>query len=203
MATGISRRLKERIRRWNLPLVIQTWIFVLIMLFFQIFWESYEAEINTFPPLVAWSDAMGEFLLWITPAILNPLFNAGIAQEGISLILPNGFYVSYFFHLSGIKPVLIVLFMIVLLPGPWIRKVWYAPACVAVILFTVFLRFILLTIHCMIFPEHLHLIQIMLFGPMFYLEILVMWAAWVLLIARTARLKGYPEPDTTATSNRR
>lgn len=181
--------LRQRIQHWNFSLLFQLWIFLLILLVFQLGWESFEKDITAFPPLVRFSDFIGNLVLFVTPSILNPVFELEIERAGISLILPNGFYVSYFFYLSGIKQMAFVLIMLLLMPGPWKKKIWYIPICLVIVTITVFIRFLMLTLHCVIYPEHIHLIQIMLFGPLFYLEIVVMWATWVLIIARTAALK--------------
>ena len=94
--------------------------------------------------------------------------------------------------MSGIKQMCLVSLLFILIPGPWKKKLWFVPVTVVLIFITVFIRFLLLTMHCLIYPEHIHLIQDLLVGPMFYFEILVMWMAWVVIIAKTASLKNYP-----------
>jgi exosortase/archaeosortase family protein len=179
--------------RWNHQLALQMWIFILIMLFFQLGWEYFEAEITTWTPLVWFSNLLGNWVLQVTPAILNPVYDLNIYREDVSMVLPSGFYVGFFFHLSGIKQMVFVLFMMLLLPGPWRKKMWFTPICIVALFVSVFLRFLMLTLHCVTYPEHLHLIQDMLFGPLFYLEILFFWGVWVLLIAKTASLSNYPK----------
>jgi len=56
------------------------------------------------------------------------------------------------------------------------------------ILLLVLVRFIILTTHCTIYPEHYHLLQDLLFGPLFYFEILVMWILWIAVITKSTRL---------------
>lgn len=178
--------LSEKQARWNLPLLIQGWIFFLALLFFQLIWGNFETEITTFPPLTALSDVLGNLQLTGIPALISPLTGAVIIRDGISLILPNGFYINYFFYLSGIKQMCLVIFLFVIAPGPWKKKLWFIPLALLVIQFTVFFRFFLLTLYCLIQPEQYHLVKDYLFIPFFYFEILILWMVWVLLVAKTA-----------------
>ena len=189
MLSALKRSLQTRIKSWNLPLVIQAWIFFLVMLFFQLIWESFESELNSFPPFIFISDAIGNVLLNTIPAIINPVFDVDIVRDGISLILPNGLYFNYFFYLSGVKQMCLVITLFLIVPGPWIKKLWFIPCSLIIIQITVFARFLIVNIHCLIQPEHVHLLQDLLFGPLFYFEILVLWLAWVLIVAKTASLK--------------
>jgi exosortase/archaeosortase family protein len=158
------------------------------MVSFQVLWESNEAAITVWPPLALISDWIGNFLLRITPAILNPLLRIDILREGNSLVLADGFYVSYWFHFSGLKQILLVICLFLFIPGAWLRKLWFIPLNIAIILFLVILRFMVLTIHCTIYPEHFHLLQDILFGPLFYFEILMMWLIWIVYVAKRSTL---------------
>ncbi|MBN1198206.1 MAG: hypothetical protein JXA23_02560 [Bacteroidales bacterium] len=178
----------EKVKHWNLPLLIQGWIFFLVLLLFQLIWENFEAEITSFLPFVFLSDAIGNLQLTIIPALVNPLTDAGIIRDGISLILPNGLYINYFFYLSGIKQMCLVIILLLIAPGPWKHKAWFIPLALLIIQATVFGRFFLLNLYCLIQPEQLHLVKDFLFIPLFYLEILILWMAWVLLVAKTATL---------------
>ena len=189
----MSKKAPKNQSRWNRALAFQLWIFILIMLFFQLGWEYFETEITAWTPFVWLSNVFGNWALSLTPAILNPVFDLDIYRDDVSMVLPSGFYVGFFFHLSGIKQMTFVIFMMLFLPGPWIKKLWFTPLCLAALFVSVFIRFLVLTLHCVIYPEHLHLIQDMLFGPLFYVEILFFWGLWVLLIAKTASLSNYPK----------
>jgi exosortase/archaeosortase family protein len=188
MLLNLFRNFPARVKTWNIPRLIQIWIFALIMLVFQLLWEQFENELNAVPFFLILSERIGNILLTVTPEIINPLIDQDIVRSGISLILPSGFYVSYFFYLSGIKQLCLVVVLFLLVPGPWMKKIWYIPLNILVILFFVFIRFLMLTMHCLVYPEHLHLIQDLLFGPMFYFEILILWLAWVLIVAKTAKI---------------
>ena len=188
MPVNPIRRFTAVIKSGKYPFLIQIWIFLLIILFFQLLWESFEKVLNTVPLFVALSEKTGDILLTLTPWIINPLISHDITRNVISLILPSGFYVSYFFYLSGIKQLCLVIILFIIVPGPWRKKLWYIPLNILMILLFVVIRFLMLTMHCLIYPEHLHLIQDLLFGPMFYSEIFFSWMAWVLLVARTAKL---------------
>ncbi len=195
MASALFKNLLNKMKSWNFQLIIQVWIFFLVVLFFQLVWESFETEIDNFPPFVFISDAIGNFLLTITPAIVNPLIEVDIIRDGISLILPNGLYISYFFYLSGVKQMCLVISLFVIVPGSWGKKAWFIPLTLFIIQITVLARFLLVNVHCLVQPEQLHLLKDFLFGPLFYAEIMIMWMAWVLLIAKTASLRN-PTSET-------
>ncbi|MBC8435934.1 MAG: hypothetical protein H8D88_00060 [Bacteroidetes bacterium] len=169
--------------------MIQLWIFILFIFCYQLLWDKYEVDLNTIPLFLKISDFIGNLLLVTTPAVLNLLFNIEIVRSGFSIILPNEFSINYFFYLSGIKQMCLVILLFILIPGPWKQKLWYVPITVIGIFITVFVQFLVLTFHCLVHPEHLHLIQDLLVGPIFYFVILVMWMVWVLVIAKTASLK--------------
>lgn len=189
MLSSFSRKIRARAETWNIPLIIQVWIFSLIMLFFQILWEEFETELASFPLFVHLSDSIGDLLLTITPRMINPFFSGDIFREGNSLVLPNGIYVNYFFYLSGIKQMCLVFIIFIIVPGSPRKKSWYLPLALAVLMVTVIVRFIIMNLHTMIQPEHVHLLNDLLLGPLFYFEILFLWIAWVGLVAKTARLK--------------
>ena len=192
MGSTLLTNITKWIKRWNIPLIIQLWIFTLIILFFQLLWKKFEVDLNTFPPFVMISDFVGDILLISIPALINPLFTGEVVRSGISLILPDGLYINYLFYLSGVKQICLVVILFILVQGPWRKKLWFIPMSIGVILITVFLRFLLLTVHCMTVPEHIYLLQDLIIVPILYAEILVMWMAWVLLIAKTASLRIYP-----------
>lgn len=189
MAATSPKHFPKRVKRWNTSMLIQVWIFFLILLFFQLMWDRFETEITTFPFFVLISDSIGNVLLTLIPAIINPVFKVDIIREGISLILPNGLYISFFFYLSGVKQMCLIVVLFLLVQGPWQKKFWFIPACLTVLLFTVFFRFFLLNLHCLTQPEQLHMIKDFLFRPLFYFEILIMWMVWVFMVAKTARLR--------------
>ncbi len=197
MRSTLLKHFKNRIKKWNTPLLIQLWIFLLFIFLFQLLWGKFEIDLNTIPLFVNISDHIGNLLLVTTPALLNLLFDVEIVRNGISIILPNGFSIDYDFYLSGIKQMCLVILLFILIPGPWKKKLWYVPITVIGIFVTVFIQFLVLTFHCLVHPEHLHLIQDLLVGPIFYFVILVMWMAWVLVIAKTASLKIMRQCDTT------
>lgn len=188
MNPPIPSRFSRFLSRWNLRLLYELWLFIVVMTLFQAIWESNEAAITSWPSLTRTSDLIGETLLQTTPAILNPLLRMDIVRESNSLILPNGFYVGYWFYFSGLKQMLLVTILFLVIPGRWIDKIWYIPLNILMILMLVFMRFIILTTHCTIYPEHLHLLQDILFGPLFYFEILVSWIVWVVYVARKTSL---------------
>ncbi|MBE0647887.1 MAG: hypothetical protein IH596_08890 [Bacteroidales bacterium] len=176
-------------RNWNSPLLFQGWIYCLVVLFFHLIWENFETEIDAFPPFIFLSDAIGNVLLSVIPLLINPVIDTDIIRQDVSLILPNGLYLSYFFYLSGIKQMCLIICLFIIAQGPWKKKVWFIPAALAVMQITVFVRFFLLSIYCMYQPEQLNLMKDWLFTPLFYAEILIIWMAWVLLVAQTASLR--------------
>jgi hypothetical protein len=179
------RYIKAWIREWNLRLFYELWIFSLIFYFIHFSWQSFSDDIAAIPFMAAASDLIGRCLLTITPPILNTFLHMGIIREGMSLALPNEYHVLYGFDLSGIKQLMTVLLLFLLIDGPWRKKAWFLPLNAAILVPLIIFRFIVLTAHCTVHPEHFHILQAILFGPMFYFELIILWIAWVLFIART------------------
>jgi hypothetical protein len=175
----------ERLREWNLRLFFELWIFSLIFYFFHFSWLSFSDTIGNVPLIAAASEFIGKILLTTAPAILNPVLKLGVVSDGESIVLLNGFHVIYSFDLSGIKQMLTVLLLFLLISGSWYKKMWFIPLNLAILLFLVLFRFLVLTAHCAFHPEHFLILQEILFGPMFYFELIIMWIAWVLFIAKT------------------
>jgi len=194
MTSAQRKGLSNKIKNWNIPLIIQTWVFFLIILFFHLLWENFEFEIAAFRPFILFSDAIGNFLLTTSPSIVNPMFEVDITRNGLSLILPSGYSVPYYFNLSGIKQMCLIIILFLIVPGPWIKKLWFIPVSLVIIQVTVFLRFFMVIVNCLIQPEQVNFLLDVLFGPLFFVELLVLWLAWILLIAKTVTLK-YPSPS--------
>ncbi|NQV02429.1 MAG: hypothetical protein HQ542_07275, partial [Bacteroidia bacterium] len=92
MKSTLFKHLENQIKRWNIPLIIQLWIFLLFIFIFQMLWERFEDDLNTFSLFVTISDFIGNLLLVTIPALLTSLFNVEIVRSGISIILPDGLY---------------------------------------------------------------------------------------------------------------
>ncbi len=210
MSTSLPDRKNDQKSTWNHRLFAELWLFMFIMVAYQVLWESKEEVISNLPLLTGISNFIGDILLRVTPSILNPVLHIGIVRESNSLVLPGGFLMSYWFYFSGLKQIFLVSAVFLILPGPWRVKLWYIPLNILIILALVLIRFVLLTLHCTIYPEHFHLLQDILFGPMFYLEILIMWIIWIAYAARRATLyfrlppgvQGKVESDQGASASR-
>ncbi|MEI6456451.1 MAG: hypothetical protein WCO93_09195 [bacterium] len=175
----------NRLQKWNLRLFIELWVFSLIFYFFHFFWLSFSGYIGNLSFFSSISEFIGKALLATAPAILNPVLKLGLVNDGESIVLLNGFHVPYGFDLSGVKQMLIVLLVFLLISGSWYKKMWFIPLNLFILLVLVFFRFLVLTAHCSFHPEHFLILQEILFGPMFYFELIIMWIAWVLFIAKT------------------
>jgi exosortase/archaeosortase family protein len=172
----------------NLTLLNEFLLFLVVVVLFQVIWELYEEAILLFWPLTIASNFIGEVLLSLTPELLNPLLRIDIMRDGTSLVLPDGFLINYQFTFSGIKQILLSVTLFLIIPGPWLRKTWFIPLNIAIILVMVILRFMVLAVHSTIYPEHYHLLQDLLFGPLFYTEILAMWMVWIVYVAKKTNL---------------
>jgi len=187
-------RINENLQNWNLRLFIELWIFTLIFCLYHSFWNAYSTEIDGMPFFTVISGVIGEILLKLTPSVLHSTLRLDIVHEGNSILLPNGFNVMYSFNLSGLKQIFLVLLLFVIIPGPPGKKLWFIPLNIGIILLLVFFRFIVLTAHCTVYPEHFKLLQVILFGPVFYFEIIIMWITWVIFIAKTGN-REFVMPD--------
>ncbi len=177
--------LKEWLHQWNLHLFFELWVFSLVFYAFHYSWLAFSESISEIPLIDSFSDLIGKSLLYITPPILNTLLHLNIIAGVTGISLPNGFHVIYGFDLSGIKQMMTVLILFLLISGPWKKKLWFIPLNLLILLVMVLFRFIVLTVHCTVHPEHFYILQAVLFGPMFYFEQIIMWIAWVLFIAKT------------------
>jgi len=176
---------KEWLQQWNLHLFFELWVFSLIFYFFHYFWLAFSGPVSEIPFIASLSDLIGRLLLFITPPVLKTFLHMDLSTNGMSILLPNDFSMVYGFDLSGIKQMMTVVLLFLLISGPWKKKLWFLPFNLFILLILVCFRFIVLTVHCSVHPEHFYVLQAILFGPMFYFELIIMWMVWVLFIAKT------------------
>jgi len=185
MSKAFNKSFRKYLHNWNFWFFFEFCIFLFIFYPFEIFWGSYENDIRNIPFLGRLSNSIGTILLDLIPRILNPVLRLDLVHDKNSIILSNGFHVKYGFNLSGLKQMFLVFIVFLIISGSWIKKLWYIPLNIIFILFLVVIRFLVLTAHCTIYPEHYQILQTILFGPMFYFEIIIMWIIWVLFVAKT------------------
>jgi exosortase/archaeosortase family protein len=96
-----------------------------------------------------------------------------------TLYFPNNGYIAVNGSCSGLKQFYQWIFLMVLFPGPWKKKLWYIPLGLLVIHLTNIFRIIVLSVILMNWPEYWNVSHDWILRPFFYVVIFVLWVIWV------------------------
>jgi len=96
-----------------------------------------------------------------------------------TLYFPNNGYIAVNGSCSGLKQFYPWIFLMVLFPGPWKKKLWYIPLGLLVIHLTNIFRIIVLSVILMKWPEYWNVSHDWILRPFFYVVIFVLWVIWV------------------------
>lgn len=101
-----------------------------------------------------------------------------IVLDGRTMRFPNEGYIAITSGCSGLKPILQLIILFVLFPGPWKKKVWYIPLGVLIVHLTNLFRIISLSVVVMSWPKHWDFAHDWILRPFFYVVIFALWWFW-------------------------
>ncbi len=174
-------KFKEFIKKNKLQPIMDVVIFGIIIYFFHWLWWS--GGLKHFLKEFAFFEETENFLAtqvatqsaWILKNILHykiELINNTIYTE-------NKHYVVVLGSCSGLKQFYQWTVLMILFPGPWLKKLWYIPlGILAIHLFNLF-RIIVLVFVMDKRPDMWDFIHMSILRPMFYLVIFLLWVYWV------------------------
>lgn len=93
--------------------------------------------------------------------------------------LPDKGYIEVNGSCSGLKQFYQWLFLMILFPGPWKKKLWYIPLGMLVIHMENIFRIIVLSVILIHWPDQWHFLHDWVLRPFFYVVIFLMWVLWV------------------------
>ena len=93
--------------------------------------------------------------------------------------LPNKGYIAVNGSCSGLKQFYQWLFLMILFPGPWKKKLWYIPLGMLVIHLENIFRIIILSVILIHWPDQWQFLHDWVLRPFFYVVIFLMWVLWV------------------------
>ena len=102
--------------------------------------------------------------------------------SGTEITFSNNHTLEIFWGCSGLRTLTQVFYIFLILPGPWIKKVWYIPVALFITAITVYIHLLVLSLIIALHPDyfdfaHKYLTKIIVFGAMF-----LMWVYWEHLI---------------------
>ncbi len=175
---------KLTIKKYKLQPLVDVAIFGIITVFFHYIWwhglKSFLLDFMAFREVEAWL-AHQVFLAssWIVENILR----IPITTSNNTLFFENKGAIAVVGSCSGLKQFYQWTVLMVLFPGPWLKKLWYIPLGIIIIHIVNIFRIVILSVVVIHWPQHWDFIHEWILRPFFYVVIFGMWVLWVERIA--------------------
>lgn len=174
------KRISDFIVKHKLGPIVDVLIFMLIIVFFHFLWwdlglKKFLLEYTAFGELESFM-AYQVFLpsSWIDQHILG----YDIKTLNTTIYFSNNGYINVNGSCSGLKQFYQWIFLMILFPGPWKKKLWFIPLGLLIIHFTNILRIVILSIILMNWPDYWTISHDWILRPFFYVVIFGMWVVW-------------------------
>ena len=181
------QKISNIIRKYKLEQFIGLFWFVVITITIHILWRLWAYRLHYWPIADEMSNA-GDYLAHIVFIqskwfIIN-ILGIDTTINGNIMYFSNDGHISVNSSCSGLKPIIQFVLLIILIPGPWKRKLWFIPMGVIIVHLTNLFRIIGLSIVTLNWPQHWQFSHDWLFRPFFYVIIFLMWVIWVEKISK-------------------
>lgn len=115
--------------------------------------------------------------VWIIDNLLGIPINTD--DPGKTIYFANNGFLGINHSCSGLKPILQFVLLMLIFPGPWIRKAWFIPMGIVIVHLTNLFRICGLAVVTITVPEYWDFAHDNLFRPFFYVVIFLLWVWWV------------------------
>lgn len=171
---------KLLIKKYKLQPIVDVAIFGIITVFFHYIWwhglKSFLLDFMAFQNMEAFL-AHQVFLpsAWIVDNVLR----IPVTTANDTLFFENNGYVAVLGSCSGLKQFYQWSVLMILFPGPWLKKLWYIPMGILIIHIVNIFRIVSLSVIVIYWPEKWDFIHEWILRPFFYVVIFAMWVVWV------------------------
>jgi exosortase/archaeosortase family protein len=180
----LSNDIKLLIKRYKLDALTDVALFVLITIVIHFLWRFWANQLH-YMPLTEFMLQSQNWLakvvfdqsIWFSQHILG--IQMTIVEETKTMYFANKGFMAINQSCSGLKQIMQFVLLLMLIRGPWKRKVWFIPLGVSFVHLTNLVRIIGLSVVLTINSEYWKFSHDYIFRPLFYVVIFSLWVWWV------------------------
>jgi len=176
------QKYKDFVKKYRLESLVDVAVFAIIIYAFHWLWwtgglKGFLLEYTGFHELELFM-ANQVFMpsAWFVKHVIGYELNT---YETTLYFLPDKGYIEVNGSCSGLKQFYQWLFLMILFPGPWKKKLWYIPLGMLVIHLENIFRIIVLSVILIHWPDQWNFLHDWVLRPFFYVVIFLMWVLWV------------------------
>jgi exosortase/archaeosortase family protein len=156
--------------------------FCLITVIIHFAWRFWVNSLNYFPVKNFMSQLSGFFTVLVfdqSTWFITHIFNMKISISENVFSCPSNYSIAINESCSGIKQILQFALLLMIIPGPWKKKLWYIPLGMVIVHFTNILRISLLSVVANNWPAKMQYYHDNWLRILFYVVIFLLWLIWV------------------------
>jgi exosortase family protein XrtF len=181
------KTIKEFIRKHHLDALRDVAIFILITVIIHFAWRFWAANFNYAPIrtfMYETMDLMAREVYRESARIISVMYEIDRNDESMQFYFPNQCMMYINESCSGLKQMLQFSLLLLIIPGPWKKKLWFIPLGVLMMHLTNLFRVTGLAVVMMNRPEYWNFSHDYIFRPLFYVVIFALWLIWVEKMAK-------------------
>ncbi len=168
------------IKKYKLQPIVDVAIFGIITVFFHyIWWHGLKTFLLNFAGFREMEAFLAHQVFLPSAWIVENILQYDITTRDNTLFFGNTGYVAVEGSCSGLKQFYQWTVLMLLFPGPWLKKLWYIPLGLLVIHIVNILRIVILSVVVVYWPQNWDFIHEWILRPFFYVVIFAMWVLWV------------------------
>jgi exosortase/archaeosortase family protein len=156
--------------------------FCLITTIIHITWRFWAINFNFYPIhdfIIVTRGLLVNLLFTESTFLINQILNIGVGTSGMTIITSNNVELFVGESASGLKQMIQFSLLIMIFPGPWIKKAWFIPVGIIIIHLTNVFRVLCLTVIALHWRQQIHYAHDNWLRILFYVVIFGLWVVWV------------------------
>lgn len=167
-------------RKHKLKPLIDVAIFAIITIVFHyLWWHGLKEFLLNFMAFQNTESFLAHQVFLAASWIVEYILCYPITTQSNTLFFENTGYVEVVGSCSGLKQFYQWTVLMIIFPGPWLKKLWYIPFGILIIHIVNIFRIVALSIVVVHWPEYWDFIHEWVLRPFFYVVIFAMWVVWV------------------------
>ncbi len=174
--------IQDFIQKNRLHVLKDVALFILITILIHIVWRFWQIQFNYAPVRDAMYGLMGIMSAEVyreSVWIISGIYDITSIDESMYIYLPNKNMIYINSGCSGLKQMLQFAILMMVFPGPWMKKLWFIPLGVFIMHLTNLFRVVGLAVVMNNWPQYWDFSHDYFFRPIFYLVIFLLWVFWV------------------------
>ena len=179
---GLLEKISDFVRKHHLYVLKDVVIFILITLVIHFVWRFWAKQFNYAPInefMYGFMDILAAEVYRESVWMIAGLYDIVSVDETMYMYFPNQCIMYINESCSGLKQMLQFSLLIMLFPGPWIKKLWFIPLGMIIIHLTNLFRVVGLAVVMNNWPQYWDFSHDYIFRPIFYVVIFALWLYWV------------------------